>query len=53
MLIEDESNFWMQASQPALAELWNNPQDDVYNELLKTKGGDNRGHGNLRTGNGD
>jgi hypothetical protein len=31
----DESNFWLGVSQPALAEVWDNPQDDVYGQLLK------------------
>jgi hypothetical protein len=47
MLTEDESNFWMEASQPALAEVWDNPQDDVYKELLKPNGGDNHGPNGL------
>ena len=33
---EDESQFWMQASQASLAEVWDNPQDDIYAQLLKT-----------------
>jgi hypothetical protein len=53
MLAEDEFNFWLGASQPALAEIWDNPQDDVYHELLKTNGGDNNGPGDLRPRNGD
>ena len=31
---EDENGFWLQASQVALDEVWNNAQDDVYAELL-------------------
>jgi len=31
----DESNFWLRVSQPALAEVWDNPQDDVYGKLLE------------------
>ena len=31
----DESNFWLGVSEPALAEVWDNPQDDVYGHLLE------------------
>jgi len=31
----DESTFWLGVSQPALAEIWGNPQDDVYGQLLE------------------
>jgi hypothetical protein len=31
----DDSNFWLGVSQPALAEIWDNPQDDVYGKLLE------------------
>jgi len=31
----EESNFWLGVSQPALAEVWDNPQDDVYGKLLE------------------
>jgi len=33
---EDETAFWQSSSQNALAEVWDNPQDDVYAELLET-----------------
>ena len=33
--VPDESNFWLGVSQPALAEIWDNPQDDVYGKLLE------------------
>ena len=33
--VSDESNFWLGVSQPALAEIWDNPQDDVYGKLLE------------------
>jgi hypothetical protein len=33
---EDEGQFWMQASQVSLAEVWDNPQDDIYAQLLET-----------------
>jgi hypothetical protein len=32
---EDEERFWMTASETALAEVWDNPQDDVYAQLLE------------------
>lgn len=32
---EDEDSFWMRASELALASVWDNPQDDVYADLLK------------------
>ena len=33
---EEESQFWVQASQASLAEVWENPQDDIYAQLLQT-----------------
>ncbi len=36
-LVEDaESNFWLQASQSSLNEIWDNEEDDIYAELLET-----------------
>lgn len=32
---EDEKQFWLQASQSALASVWENSQDDVYAQLLE------------------
>jgi hypothetical protein len=32
---DEESQFWMGASQSALDAVWNNPQDDVYAQLLE------------------
>jgi hypothetical protein len=32
---ESESEFWIQASQSSLVAIWDNPQDDVYAELLQ------------------
>ena len=29
-----ESNFWLQATQSTLDEIWDNEEDDVYAELL-------------------
>ena len=30
----DDSEFWLKASRPALDAIWDNPEDDVYAELL-------------------
>ncbi|MDQ3009195.1 MAG: hypothetical protein M3X11_00605 [Acidobacteriota bacterium] len=30
----DESDFWLRVSEPALAAVWDNEEDDVYAELL-------------------
>ncbi|MEK6262042.1 MAG: hypothetical protein AABP62_25880 [Planctomycetota bacterium] len=35
ILPEDESSFWAGASQSSLDEVWDNPEDDVYAELLQ------------------
>jgi hypothetical protein len=32
----EDPEFWLQASQPSLADIWDNPQDDAYAQLLKT-----------------
>jgi hypothetical protein len=32
---EDEERFWLAASETALADVWDNPQDDVYAQLLE------------------
>ncbi len=32
---EDDLKFWMSASQTAFDKIWDNPEDDVYAELLK------------------
>jgi hypothetical protein len=31
----DESEFWLGASQTALDTIWDNPEDDVYAQLLE------------------
>jgi hypothetical protein len=33
---EEVKEFWAQVSQPSLLGVWDNPQDDVYAELLQT-----------------
>jgi hypothetical protein len=32
---DDEQLFWLDISNPSLAEVWDNPEDDVYAELLQ------------------
>ncbi len=32
---EDESQFWLSASERALAEIWENAEDDIYAKLLQ------------------
>ncbi len=32
---EDDSPFWLEASESSLAEIWNNDQDDSYAQLLE------------------
>lgn len=33
--IDNESRFWLKASQNSLDAVWNNTEDDVYAKLLK------------------
>jgi hypothetical protein len=33
VLPEDDDQFWQQASLTSLAEVWDNPEDDVYAQL--------------------
>jgi len=35
VLGEDDGAFWQMASQSALDAIWDNPQDEVYGDLLK------------------
>ena len=35
MVQEEEDEFWLHASEPSLAEVWDNPQDDEYARLLE------------------
>lgn len=35
VLPNDEAEFWQSASQESLNKVWDNPEDDVYAELLK------------------
>ena len=32
---EDESQFWLFASERSLAEVWKNSEDDIYGGLLQ------------------
>ena len=34
LLPEDESQFWLGASQKSLAAIWDNAEDDAYAQLL-------------------
>ena len=35
LLLDGESEFWLLASQVSLDAIWDNPEDDVYAQLLK------------------
>jgi len=35
LLPDDESEFWLKASQTSLNEVWDNTEDDVYDQLLE------------------
>ena len=35
LLSDDESGFWCNASEKALADVWDDDADDVYAELLE------------------
>jgi hypothetical protein len=35
VLPDDGTDFWMDASQKSLAEVWDNPEDDEYAKLLQ------------------
>ncbi len=35
LLIEEDTLFWSRVSDGALNTIWDNPEDDVYAELLK------------------
>ena len=34
-VVSNGDNFWLNASEPSLEAIWNNPEDDVYGELLE------------------
>ncbi len=35
LLPDEASLFWMHASQVALDKIWDNPEDDIYAQLLE------------------
>jgi predicted DNA-binding antitoxin AbrB/MazE fold protein len=35
LLADDEAEFWLPASQASIDRIWDNPEDDVYAQLLK------------------
>ena len=35
LLGDDEAQFWLRVSEPSLNAIWDNPEDDVYAQLLK------------------
>ncbi len=35
LLLDDDAQFWLGASQTALDTIWDNSEDDVYARLLK------------------
>ena len=35
LLADDEADFWFQASQASIDTIWDNPENDVYAQLLK------------------
>jgi hypothetical protein len=34
LFLDDEADFWLQASQASLEAVWDNAEDDVYAQLL-------------------
>jgi predicted DNA-binding antitoxin AbrB/MazE fold protein len=34
-ILSDEAEFWLQASESSLASVWDNEEDDIYEQLLK------------------
>lgn len=34
-ILSDEAEFWLRASESSLASVWDNAEDDVYEQLLK------------------
>ena len=34
-ILADDAQFWLGASQPSLTAVWDNPEDDIYEQLLK------------------
>lgn len=36
MVLSNGDDFWLRASEPSLNAIWDNPEDDVYAELLRS-----------------
>ncbi|HXI25764.1 MAG TPA: hypothetical protein VNG71_18040 [Pyrinomonadaceae bacterium] len=34
-VVSNGDNFWLNAGEPSLEAIWDNPEDDVYGELLE------------------
>ena len=34
-ILSDEAGFWLRASESSLASVWDNEEDDIYEQLLK------------------
>lgn len=34
-VLSNGDDFWLKASEPSLSTIWDNPEDDVYAELLE------------------
>ena len=34
-ILSNGDDFWLNASEPSLKAIWDNPEDDVYAELLE------------------
>ncbi len=34
-ILSEEDQFWTDASEPSLSKIWNNEEDDIYEQLLK------------------
>jgi hypothetical protein len=34
-ILSDDAEFWLRASEPSLASVWGNEQDDIYEQLLE------------------
>jgi len=34
-ILSDEVEFWLRASESSLASVWDNEEDDIYEQLLK------------------
>jgi hypothetical protein len=37
-ILSNGDDFWLNASEPSLNAIWDNPEDDVYAELLRAVG---------------